>query len=151
MRLPLILGALAAASAVSLAAVAAEDPIAARQALMSSNGGAAAVSAGFLRNEIPYNATAARAALLSFNATAMVYGDFFPEGTEDPSRSKAAPTIWTDRAGFDAAIAEFAQVSAAAVEASGREGPADLAAFQAAVQPVLETCRSCHETYQLPD
>lgn len=147
MRLPFVLSALAA---LSLPAIAAEDPIVARQALMSSNGGAAAVAAAMLKGEIPYNPVVARSALVSLAATAAVFGDYFPEGSDDPARSKASPKIWQDRAGFDAELTKFQTGTARAVEAAGRDGPADSAAFQAAVLPVFDSCKTCHESYQIP-
>ena len=52
-------------------------------------------------------------------------------------------------AGFQAALGKFQTAVAAAVAASGKDGPPDAAAFQAAVQPVLGTCKSCHETYRI--
>nr|WP_306306754.1 cytochrome c [Nitratireductor aquibiodomus] len=39
--------------------------------------------------------------------------------------------------------------TAAAVEASGKDGPADLAAFQAAIGPVFGNCKSCHENFRV--
>jgi cytochrome c556 len=50
-----------------------------------------------------------------------------------------------------AALGEFRTATDAAVTASGREGPADAAAFTAAVQPVLGTCRTCHEAFRIND
>ena len=35
------------------------------------------------------------------------------------------------------------------MEAAGEDGPADLAAFKAAVGPVLGNCKSCHESYRV--
>ena len=141
----------AALAALTVPLFAAEDPIAARQALMSNNGAAAAVAGGMMKGEIPYVPAVGKAVLASFAATGMTYGDFFPEGSSDPARSKAAENIWSDRAGFDAALGKFRTAALAAVEASGREGPADLAAFQAAAGPVMGECRACHEAYQIPD
>ncbi len=146
-RLTYGFGALVALAA-PLAALA--DPITSRQALMSGNGAAAAVAGGMLKNEIPFDPVVARLVLRTMNATAIVYGDFFPEGSGDPARSKADPAIWSDRAGFDAEVAKFQASTAKAVEAAGRDGPADLAAFQAAVGPAFDSCKTCHETYQVP-
>lgn len=146
-RLSFVLGALAALSA---AAIAAEDPIVARQTLMSSNGASAAVAAGMLKSEIPYDPAVAKSVLSSLAATAAVFGDYFPEGSDDPARSKAKATIWSDRAGFDAELVKFQTSTGSAVEAAGRAGPADLAAFQAAVTPIFDSCKTCHESYQVP-
>ena len=35
------------------------------------------------------------------------------------------------------------------MQASGKDGPADLDAFKAAVGPIFGTCKSCHEGYQV--
>jgi cytochrome c556 len=144
-RLPLLIGALAA---LAIPAFAAEDPIAVRQALMSNNGGAAGVSGAIMKDELAYAPVVGKAALLAFSATAQAYGDFFPEGTLDPARSAASPKIWEDMAGFQAELAKFQAAAAAGVEAAGRDGPADKAAFAAAVQPILQSCQSCHEGYR---
>lgn len=145
-RTSLVFGAFAI---LSQAAFAADDPIAARKVLMSGNGAAAAVSAGMLKGEIDYNPVVAKAALASFATTGAAFGAFFPEGSFDLARSKAAERIWTDRAGFDAEIAEFDALSSQAVQTAGRAGPADLDAFKTLVTPILGGCQSCHETYQV--
>jgi cytochrome c556 len=145
-KLPILLGTLGLAAT---AAFAADDPIAARQALMDGNGAATGVAVGILKDEIPYNPVVANSVIATMHAVAMTYGDYFPEGSQDPSRSHAAPKIWEDPAGFQQALDKFAADTAAAVKAAGRTGPADKAAFQAMIQPVLANCKSCHETYQL--
>jgi cytochrome c556 len=90
-----------------------------------------------------------KAVIEAFSATAHAYGSFFPEGSTDPARTKASPKIWEDPAGFRAALDKFSADVAAAREAAGKEGPADKAAFAAAVQPVLGNCKSCHEDFRL--
>ena len=146
MKLPIFL---ATIGLVASTAFAADDPIAARQAIMDANGAAAAAAGGMLKGEIPYSPVVAKATLASLNATAHTFGDYFPEGSADPAKSAAAPKIWEDPAGFEAALAKFSTDVSAAMAASGKDGPADQAAFQAAIQPVLGNCRSCHETFRL--
>ena len=133
----------------ALAVFAADDPIAARQAIMEANGAAAAVAGATLKGEIPYSPTVAKAVIAALNATAHTFGDYFPEGSADPAKSEAAPKIWEDQAGFEAALAKFSTDVATAMQASGKDGPPDLAAFQAAVQPALGNCKSCHESFRL--
>jgi cytochrome c556 len=142
-----LLAGLVAASA-ALPAFAAEDPIAVRQALMASNGAAGAVAGAMLKDELAYNPLMGKSTIATMNAVAQSVGDFFPEGTLDPARSEALPKIWEDPAGFTAALAKFQEAAAAASEASGRDGPADKAAFGAAMTPVFDACQSCHETYR---
>ncbi len=141
-----------ATALVALAAPAfsTEDAIATRKAIMQANGASAGLAAGMMKQEIPYSPAAGRAVLTSFNATSMAFGDYFPEGSETGD-TKASPEIWSDAAGFMAELEKFQTASAQGAAAAGREGPADLAAFQAAVGPILETCRACHEGYQLSD
>lgn len=139
---------LAAAILTAGAALAADDPIATRQLLMDANGAAAGVAGGILKDEVAYSPVVGKSVLLTLSATAHAFGDFFPEGSADAARSKAASKIWDDRAAFDAALAKFEADTAAGVEAAGKDGPADKAAFAAAVQPILGNCKSCHEAFR---
>lgn len=145
-RLAIFIGALGVAA---LPSTAAEDPIAARQAIMSSVGAAAGLAGGVMKGELPYAPAIGKAAIATFQAAAMTYGGFFPEGAQDPARSKASAKIWEDRAGFDAELAKFLAATSAAAAASGRSGPADAAAFVALVEPIMAGCKTCHEAYRL--
>lgn len=140
--------ALSLIATTATAAFAADDPIAVRKAQMQANGAAAGASAGMMKKEIDYNPAVAKAALASFNAVSMSFGDYFPEGSDMGADTKAAAAIWEDAAGWQAELDKFKTAAAAAMEASGRAGPADLAAFQGAVGPILGTCKSCHEKFQ---
>jgi cytochrome c556 len=146
-RGPLIL--LGAFTLAAGGAIAAEDPIEIRQLIMNGNGAAAAVAGGIMKDEIPYSPVLGKAVLATIAAAAASIGDYFPEGSLDPARSEAAPSIWENPAGFDDAVAAFASDTAAGLDAAGRDGPADKAAFVAAVQPVLENCKSCHEDFRV--
>ncbi len=130
-------------------AFAADSPIAARKALMDSNAAAAGMAGAMLKNEMPYSPAAGKAAIATLRATAMAYGAFFPEDSKTGDNTHASPKIWTDRAGFEKALAKFRSDTQAAVSASGKDGPADLAAFKAAIGPVFGNCKSCHEEYRL--
>lgn len=127
-------------------AVVAQDPISERQAAMKSVGGAMRVVAGFARGQADYDAAAALAAFTTMNEVSMTYGTLFPEGS-DTGDTKAAPAIWTDRAGFDAAVAKFEADTAAAIAAA----PADLDAFRPVFGAVAANCGACHEKYQIPE
>jgi len=129
--------------------LAADNPIQTRQALMEANGGAAGLSAGMLKGEMPYSPAAAKAALATFHATSLAFGDYFPEDSKTGEKTTAAPKIWEDAAGFKKALSKFQADAAAGFEAAGEDGPADLASFKAAVMPVLGNCKSCHETYRI--
>lgn len=134
--------------ACAIPASAAEDPIAVRKALMGSMGGAAGLTAGVMKGELDYSPAIGKAAIATANAVAVAYPDYFPEGSVTGDTT-ASPKIWEDPEGFEAEIDKLQEAAAAAVEASGKDGPADAEAFTAAMKPVLDTCKNCHETYRI--
>jgi cytochrome c556 len=144
-------GLLGALIVAGTAAMAADDPIATRISLMEANGAATAVAGGMLKGQIPYAPVLAKSSIETWQAVALSFGAFFPEGSNDPDRSRASPKIWEDRAGFEAELAKFREAAVAAAEASGKDGPADQASFQKIAQSVMGQCKSCHESYRLED
>ena len=70
----------------------------------------------------------------------------FPAGTNLPN-SKALPTVWSDRAGFEARAAAYAAAATALAEAA-QSG--DRAAFLTRFGEVGQACSSCHDTYRSP-
>ena len=59
--------------------------------------------------------------------------------------TEAKPEIWTDRAGFDAALNAFAEAVDAAIAAN----PQTLEELKAAAGPVFKSCKGCHENYRV--
>ena len=145
-RLALALSVVAMSATAGLAA---DDPIAARKALMQSNGAVVGVAAAMMKQELDYNPAVAKAAIAALHGVAMAYGDFFPEGSDDAARSNASPKIWQDMAGFEAELAKFQDATAKAREIAGKAGPADADAFKAAMGPIFDSCKTCHEAYRL--
>lgn len=141
--LSLGLAGLLAAGLVSAPAQA--DPIADRQAAMKKVGDAMRVVGGMMRGQRDYDAAAALAAFTAMNESASIYAGLFPEGSETGGDTEAAPTIWTDRAGFEAAVAKFESDTAAAIAAA----PGDMDAFRPVFGRVAANCQSCHETYRI--
>lgn len=138
---------IAATAIVVTAGIAmAQDPIADRKAAMKSVGGAAKAASAMLKGEMDYDAAKALEALTTMNAVAKTFGTLFPEGTETGGETTAKDTIWSDRAGFDAAVAKFEADTAAGVSAA----PADLDAFKVAFGAVGENCGACHKVYRIP-
>ena len=128
-------------------AIAQDDPVKARQALMDAAAAATGVAVPMLRGQMDYNPAVAKAAIATFYGVSRSAHVFFPEGSAGDT--KASAKIWEDAAGFQAAFEKFEETATAAFAASGKDGPADLQAFQQAVAPVLENCSSCHETFRL--
>jgi cytochrome c556 len=71
----------------------------------------------------------------------------FPAGTNLPS-SKALPNDWSDRAGFEARAAAYADAARALAEAA-QSG--DRAAFLTRWGEVRAACGACHDTYRSSD
>ena len=134
-------------SALSIASVAAadSDPILARQDLMEANKDAAKVIGGMLKEERAFDAVAALDALKTWKKSATEAGDLFPEGSDSGHDTEAKATIWTDRAGFDADMADFNTQVDAAIAAN----PDSLDALKAVAGPVFKTCKNCHEGYRV--
>ncbi len=134
-------------SALSIASVAAadSDPILARQDLMEGNKDAAKVIGGMLKEEQPFDADAAMAALETWKKSATLAGDLFPEGSDSGHDTEAKATIWTDRDGFDADMEDFNIQVDAAIAAK----PESLEALKAVAGPVFKACKSCHEEYRV--
>ena len=128
-------------------ALAGDSPQEARHELMEDVGSAAKTIGTMLKEEAPFDAAQAMAALQVWADAAEPFGELFPEGSESGFDTEAKSTIWTDRAGFDKALAEFKQQADAAVAAN----PQTLAELQPAAGAVFKTCKSCHEGYRVDD
>jgi cytochrome c556 len=137
---------LAAAVAVSALAVAEDDPRHARHELMEEVGDAAKPVGQMLRGNAEFDAGVLTSSLETFVEASKTFGGLFPEGS-DSGKTRAAPAIWEDRAGFDKALADFG----AAAEAALAANPGSLEEAKPVVGPVFNTCRSCHEGYRLEE
>ena len=137
------------ASALSLAslALAGDDPVEHRHELMESTGKAAKPIGQMLKGEAAFDASVVKASLETFSEVGASFGDLFPAGSENGKDSKAAPAIWEDRAGFDAALAKWQDAVAAAIDAA----PATVEDTKAALGPVFNACKGCHDSYRLED
>lgn len=134
----------AALSMVSLAA-ADDDPRHERHELMEDVRDAAKPVGKMLRGESEYDAGVVQASLAVFKDVSERFGDLFPEGTETGGDTEAAPAIWEDRAGFDAALAQWAEATTAAIAAN----PATLDEAKPLLGKVFGSCKDCHDTYRI--
>lgn len=71
----------------------------------------------------------------------------FPAGS-GVAPSKALSTIWSDRAGFEKAAADY---NAAAVKLAGLAKAGDKPGFAAQWGELRSTCNACHKIYRQPD
>jgi cytochrome c556 len=123
------------------------DPRVVRHELMEDVGDAAKVVGAMLKGEREFDAAAAAGSLATFGDVAAKFGGLFPAGTETGGDTEAAPAIWEDRAGFDAALKDWADATAAAVAAA----PATLEDAKPVLGAVFKTCKGCHDTYRIED
>src|ERR1700730_19297500 len=113
----------AAAVALAVTAVAAQsDPIAARKALMKSNGDQAKVGAAMAKGEGPFDLPKAQAIFATFADAATKAPALFPDTSKTGGETAALPAIWENKADFDARLAKFWKE---AQEAQGEEKELD--------------------------
>ena len=135
----------ATAMAVTSLAVAADDPQHERHELMEDVRDAAKPMGKMLNGELDYDADVVMASLGTFADVAKVFGGLFPPGTE--TGTEAAPAIWEDRAGFDAALAAWAEATDAAIAAN----PQTLDDAKPVLGKVFGSCKDCHDTYRIEE
>jgi cytochrome c556 len=124
------------------AVIAQTDVITERKQIMRGNGAAARTGTQMIRGEAPFDATKAREVFAGVANGMTRFPDLFPEGSQT-GNTRAAPTIWTDNAGFRAAAAKIVQDAQ-----QGATSTTDLASFQANFQRVTANCDACHDKYR---
>ena len=132
-------------TALAAPAFAQADPIAARKAMMKSNGKDTKAGAAMLKGEAPFDAAKAQAIFASMHDVATKFGGYFPKGSETGGETEAAPAIWAKPAEFKAAVAKFEKDTAAAMAAK----PATAADFGKQFGLVTGNCKSCHEAFRV--
>lgn len=139
--------AITAAMAIAGAATAfaADDPAKARQDLMKEVGAAMKTLGGTAKGELAYDAGAVAAAFTKMHDAAVAFPEQFPAGSETGHETEAAPAIWSDAAGFEAAAAKFAADTQAAIDAA----PADADSFKPVFGKVASNCKACHEKFRV--
>lgn len=116
-----------------------------RHELMEDVGKAAKPVGKMLKGESDFDADVLMESLQTWRDVSMVFGDLFPAGSETGNDTEAAPAIWEDRAGFEEALGNFRDATAAALAAN----PTTLEATKPVVGPIFKTCKGCHDTYRI--
>src|SRR5436190_2137594 len=129
-----------AAIALGVTALAAQsDPIAARKALMKSQGAQTKTGGGMAKGEVPYDQSKAQEIFASYIDVAVKMPALFPDNSKTGGETTAAPKIWEDKKGFEAG---FIKLSAEAKAA--QSSVKDLDSFKAAFGGITKNCGSCH-------
>lgn len=128
-------------------AIADEDPRQVRHELMESVRDAAKPVGAMLKGEEAFDAETVMASLDTMDEVSGKFGDLFPPGTDTGMDTEAAPAIWEDREGFEAALAKWAD----AVDNAIAVQPQSLEELKPAAGPVFQACKNCHDNYRLED
>jgi cytochrome c556 len=127
------------------AALAQQDPIAARKALMKANGDQAKIGAAMAKGEAPFDLDKARKMFATFEDAAQKMPALFPDNSKTGGETAADPKIWENMDDFKAKFAKFgtdAKAAAASVT--------DLDSFKAALGNIGKNdCGGCHEKYRI--
>jgi cytochrome c556 len=140
-KLVLAISMLAFAGSVAFA-----DPIKDRQALMKERGKLAGQLSKVVKGEEDFDAAAVLTTLKALQANAEKFDaeKLFPAGS-DKGDTTAAPKIWEDKAGFNAAEDKLL----ADVKAAVASPPADVDALKAQLNTIGGDCGTCHQTYRI--
>jgi cytochrome c556 len=121
----------------------AQDPIAARRALMKATGGQAAQGAKFMKGEEPFDLAKAQAIFAQYQKTSAEAPKLFPDSAKTGGETAALPAIWEKKADFDSRLTKL---GVDAKDAAGKVK--DLDSFKAVFTEVQKNCGGCHESYR---
>jgi cytochrome c556 len=127
--------------------MAGDDPIAQREELMEETREAIKPLGAMAKGEREFDAAVVQASLQTFRHTAELFGGLFPEGTETGGGTEAKSTIWSDRAGFEQALADFSQ----AVDAGIAADPQSVEQLKPVLGSIGKTCKGCHDGYRIEE
>ena len=126
------------------AVVAQSDPIAARKGLMKNMGAATKTGGQMAKGEVPYDQAKAQEIFGTYIDVADKMPALFPDNTKTGGETTAAPKIWEDKSGFQAAFGKL-KTEAAAAKSSVK----DADSFKASFGGLTKNCGGCHETYRV--
>lgn len=132
-----------AALGLGLSVAAAQDPIAARKALMKATGEQSAIGAKMVRGELPFDLVKAQAIFTQFEKTSAEAPKLFPDTAKTGGETAALPAVWEHKGEFDA---KLAKLGADSKDAAGKVK--DLDSFKVAFPAVGKNCGGCHETFR---
>lgn len=138
-----VTAAVVAGLVAATAAYAQTNVIQQRRADMKAIGEQTDVAASILKGKEAFSTDKAKLIFQTYKDKMVGFEKLFPPGS-DAGETKATAAVWSDRAGFDAAIAKFNQ----AVADNAAKGVVDEASFKTAFAAVAENCRSCHQTFK---
>jgi cytochrome c556 len=126
-------------------ALAQQDPIAARRALMKANGDEAKMGAAMAKGEAPFDLAKARKMFATFQDASAKAPALFPDNSKTGGDTVAKPEIWEAMDDFKARLVKLGADAKAAAESV-----TDLDSFKAAFGNIGKNdCGGCHEKYRV--
>jgi cytochrome c556 len=126
-------------------AIAQQDPIAARRALMKANGDQAKIGASMMKGETPFDLDKARKVFAACEDAATKAPSLFPENSKTGDDTAADPKIWENMDDFKARLAKLGTDAKDAIAKVS-----DLDSFKAAFGAIGKNdCGGCHEKYRI--
>ncbi len=125
-------------------AIAQQDPIAARKALMKKNGDEAKIGNQFMKGEAAFDLAKAKAIFATYQDAASKMPNLFPDNSKTGGDTAALPAIWEKKADF---VAKSKKPGDDAKDAAAKV--TDEASRKAAFPAVQKNCGACHETYRM--
>ena len=127
------------------AAIAQQDPIAARKALMKANGDQAKIGVAMIKGEAPFDIDKVHKIFATLEDAAAKMPSLFPDNSKEGGETAADPKIW---ANMDDVKARFAKFGVDAKDADAKV--TDLDSFKAAFGNIGKNdCGGCHEKYRI--
>ena len=126
-------------------ALAQQDPIAARRALMKANGDEAKMGGAMVKGEAPFDLAKARKMFATFQDASAKAPALFPDNSKTGGDTAAKPEIWENMDDFKAK-AEKMQAETAKLLQVAQTG--DATALKAQVGETGKACKACHDNYR---
>jgi cytochrome c556 len=124
------------------AAIAQNDPIAQRKAILKGMGDGTKPVVGMLKGEAPFELAKVQELLKAYSDGSKKLPALFPDTSKTGGETKALPKIWDEKTKFEAIFAKLdkdASDTLALIK--------DEASFKANFSKVLGNCKACHDDY----
>jgi cytochrome c556 len=119
------------------------EPIKERKALLKEMGKATKDPGAMLKQEVPFDLAAVKAALAAYKANAPKIAKLFPDDARTGGETEALPAIWENKDDF---TKRFDKLVADATAAEGKI--TDEFSFQEEFPKVVGNCGGCHKQYR---
>ncbi len=125
------------------AAIAESNVVEQRQGLMKEMGAQTRPIGAMLRGQEPFDLAKVQNGLKVFAENPKKAAPLFPENSKNVDKTEALPTVWENKAKFEANLAKLSQDAQTAMSTIKDE-----ATFKAEMPKVLQNCGACHNDFR---